>query len=710
MKRYTHLSDTYSTTALRLVVLLLFLQLGRWWFYLYNRDLLGAIPFGELLTIGWGGLRFDLAAAVLLTLPWLLLRILPFDFVYGRRYTLLTDTLYALGGSAGLVANLCDTPYYRFTGMRTQALHLSEIFQDEATADVLGAHLRSHAGLALAGAGFIALFLFVAFRFRAVPPARRRMQRRCTAAVVALAAIFFAMRGSFDFRVHPLQLTDAHAYCSANNRTALVLNTPFSVLRTVGKDFSLKPYAFFTPEELAARRPDRHTASGTVTARGARTDAGSDADARTKKGDAALRANDTAGNDAALRAEVAAGNDAAAKTAAGTDAIAGEARFTRRNVVQIILEGCGDTFIGALNPFAAEEPIADRSLTPFLDSLAAQSLLFTDFYTHLRKSSAGITAILGGIPAYSPFLYMLSPYRDNEVETLASLLGDEGYASAFFCGCNKGSFAFAGMSEAFGYDRFFDRTDYEAIRGGGDYDGQWGIFDHAMAAHLLHELNTMPEPFLVSWFTLNTHNPFTIPEAYRAAVRSPRGTMHGTVEYIDRVLRDFFAAAAREPWFARTLFVITADHGHAAGRPLYDNPAQLNRIPLLLYTPDGSIAARRSDRVGGQIDIAPTILDALHYPKPWFSLGSSLLNEIGGGTCLFDDQTDLRWVEGDRMLRIDKERLTPIALYDHRRDPLLTTDLAPREPERVARMLDGARALLQDQRARLIENRLKSDE
>lgn len=649
MKRYTHLSDTYATTALRLAVLLLFLQLGRWWFYLYNRDLLGSVPAEELLTIGWGGLRFDLAAAVLLTLPWLLLRILPFDFVYGRRYTLLTDALYALGGSTALFANLCDTPYFRFTGMRTQALHLSEVFQDEATADVLGAHLRTHAGLALAGLLFIALFLFVAFRFRAVRPDRRRIPRRCTAAVVALAAIFFAMRGSFDFRVHPLQLTDAHAYCSANNRTALVLNTPFSVLRTLGKDFSLKPYAFFTPDELAARRPDRHTAS-----------------------------------------------------AAG--------RFTHRNVVQIILEGCGDTFIGALNPHADEHPIAERSLTPFLDSLAARSLLFTDFYTHLRKSSAGITAILGGIPAYSPFLYMLSPYRDNEVETLATLLGAEGYASAFFCGCNKGSFAFAGMSEAFGYDRFFDRTDYEALHGGGDYDGQWGIFDHAMAAHLLDELNAMPEPFLVSWFTLNTHNPFTIPASYRDAIRSPRGTMHGTVEYIDRVLRDFFAAASREPWFDRTLFVITADHGHAAGIPLYDNPAQLNRIPLLLYTPDGEIAARRSDRVGGQIDIAPTVLDALHYPKQWFSLGTSLLSGIGGGICLFDDQSDLRWVEGDRMLRIDKERLTPIALYDHRRDPLLTTDLAPREPERVAHMLDGARALLQDQRARLIENRLKSDE
>lgn len=575
MKRFTLSAGTYATAALRLALLVLFLQLTRWWFYRYNLDLTGAIPAAELLTIFGGGLRFDLTAAVLLTLPFLLLRILPFPFVYGRRYTLLADTLYALGGTAGLVADLCDIPYYRFTGMRTQAMHLAEILRDRGTADVLGAHLRTHWQLALGGVCLIALFLWLALRIRAVRPATSRPGRRIAAALTALVAIFFALRGSFDFKEHPLQLTDAHAYCSENNRTALVLNTPFSVLRTIGKDFTLKPYDFFTADELAARRPDRHTAA-----------------------------------DAANRP------------------------FTRRNVVQIILEGCGDTFIGALNPYRDSLPVGERSLTPFLDSLAARSLLFTDFYTHLRKSSAGITAILGGFPAYSPFLYMLSPYRDNRVETLAARLGEEGYASAFFCGCNKGSFAFSGMSEAFGYDRFYDRTDYAAEYGDTDYDGQWGIFDHAMAAHLLRELGRMPEPFLVSWFTLNTHNPFTIPEAYRDAIRSPHGTMHAAVEYIDRVLRDFFAAAAREPWFERTLFVITADHGHGAGSPFYDNAAQLNRIPLLLHTPDGELAAGRSDRTGGQIDIAPTVLDALHYPRPWFSLGNSLLapdEQAGGG-------------------------------------------------------------------------------
>lgn len=641
--------DTYAILAARAAVLILFLQLGRWWFYRYNLDLLGEISARELSAIFLGGLRFDLAAAVLLLLPYFVLRILPFDFVYGTRYTRLCDWLYGLCGSIGLVANLCDTPFYRFTGMRTQALHLQEVLQDSATADVMGAHLRTYFGLALGGVCFIALFLFVASRFRAVRPARRRTGWRYAELTAALAAAFFGLRGSFDFKEHPLQLTDAHAYCSENRRTALVLNTPFSVLRTIGKDFRLKPYAFFTAGELAARRSDLHRSQ--------------------------------------------------------------RPGFERRNIVQIILEGCGNSFIGALNPYAAERPIADRPLTPFLDSLAAQSLLFTDCYTHLRKSSAGITALLGGFPAYSPFLYMLSPYRDNEVETLASLLGGEGYRSTFFCGCNKGSYAFRGMAEVFGYDRFYDRTDYEADYGAIDYDGQWGIFDHAMAAHLLRELNAMPEPFLVSWFTLNTHNPFTLPEAYRPLVRSEPGTMAGAVEYIDRVLREFFTAAAREPWFARTLFVITADHGH--GTPVeqafYDNPAQLNRIPLLLYTPDGSIAPRRDDRTCGQIDVSPTVLDALGYPREYFALGNSLLQPFGGGI-LFDDQTDYRYVEQGWMLRIDKERIEPIALYDYRADPALQHDRSAEEPERVAALLASARAFLQDWTQRLVDNRMKHDE
>ena len=132
--------DTYAILAARAAVLILFLQLGRWWFYRYNLDLLGEISARELSAIFLGGLRFDLAAAVLLLLPYFVLRILHFDFVYGTRYTRLCDWLYGLCGSIGLVANLCDTPFYRFTGMRTQALHLQEVLQDSATADVMGAH------------------------------------------------------------------------------------------------------------------------------------------------------------------------------------------------------------------------------------------------------------------------------------------------------------------------------------------------------------------------------------------------------------------------------------------------------------------------------------------------------------------------------------------------------------------------------------------
>ncbi len=77
---------------------------------------------------------------------------------------------------------------------------------------------------------------------------------------------------------------------------------------------------------------------------------------------------------------------------------------------------------------------------------------------------------------------------------------------------------------------------------------------------------------------------------------------------------------------------------------------------------------------------------------------------------MYDDQTDYRYVEQGWMLRIDKERIEPIALYDYRTDPALQHDRSAEEPERAAALLASARAFLQDWTQRLTDNRMKRDE
>ncbi len=649
---YPHLyCNRYGLIIMRLLLVLIFMQLSRIGFYLYNKDLFEPLTWQEFWPICLHGTRFDLTAIGYLNIPYILLALLPIRGAWGRITQRIANYAYGLINSLMLIANLAEMPFYRFTGMRTQAVHLNEILGDSGTIDMLMGHLITYWELLIGGGLFIAAFLLIAFWLQPQPPAAppysaRRIAWSGVATLLILGGTFIGMRGHLK-KGKPIGVADAALYCQRNKEVALVLNTPFSILRTLGEDNTLPRYTFHNAEQLATLRNDIHEPNGR--------------------------------------------------------------QFLRKNVVQIILEGVGNTFIEAFNPYCDSIPVASHRLTPFLNELASKSLIFTDFYTHLRKSSSGITALLGGMPAYNPFIYILSPYQGNEVETAVSLLGEEGYESIFFCGCNKGSYGLTALAKAFGFDRVYDRVNYEAEYGQQHYDGHWGIYDHAMAEVLLTELNRMQEPFFASWFTLNTHGPYTLPADYPKAFNAPDQTMQQAVEYIDDVLRNLFHKAAKEPWFDHTIFLITADHGHKADEPFYDNSAQLNRIPLMIYTPDGSLPSGVSERIGGQIDIIPTLLTLLQYDKPYFSLGNSMLEENqGGGFCVFDDQNDYICVAEDHMLRMAKHDLKPLALYRYKSDPMLEEDCLHTEQELADRLWRRATAFLQDYTERVTENRMRS--
>ena len=84
------------------------------------------------------------------------------------------------------------------------------------------------------------------------------------------------------------------------------------------------------------------------------------------------------------------------------------------------------------------------------------------------------------------------------------------------------------------------------------------------------------------------------------------------VEYADRSIARFMAAAKKEPWYANTIFVFLGDHGKMWGESRLEVPESMNHIPLLFYGA-GIKPERRTDPCG-QIDVAPTLLSMLRLP------------------------------------------------------------------------------------------------
>ena len=287
--------------------------------------------------------------------------------------------------------------------------------------------------------------------------------------------------------------------------------------------------------------------------------------------------------------------------------------FSRKNVIILILESFGKEYVGFYNH--------GNGYTPFLDSLLRQSLTFRYSLANGKKSVEGIPAVVASIPNLQNNPFIFSPYISNQFNSLASILGKENYETAFFHGGKNGTMGFDLFAKAAGFQKYFGKNEYPDPK---NYDGNWGIYDEPYLQYIVKQLNTFKEPFFITEFTLSSHHPFKLPPQYQG--KFPEGTLpiHRVVGYSDYALKRFFETAQKQSWYKNTLFVLVADHTSMSEKPAYQNALGTFQITMAYFAPGDSLLKGYKNMVTQQIDIMPSILDYLHYPKPFFSMGQSI--------------------------------------------------------------------------------------
>ena len=206
-------------------------------------------------------------------------------------------------------------------------------------------------------------------------------------------------------------------------------------------------------------------------------------------------------------------------------------------------------------------------------------------------------------------------------------------------------------------------------------------------------------------FTASSHHPFKVPERYEGLF--PKGTqpIHPCIAYSDHALRQFFAYAKTQPWYERTLFVITADHTNQLSQPEYTNAAGQYRVPIAFFCPQHIAAAQRSDIVS-QTDIMPSVLGFVGYDKPYFAFGEDALTQAKTHHYAVCYNNPVFQIMGDSLLlQFDGEHVT--ALYNYRKDRTLSEPLDPNAAPQE--MVDYLKAYLQQYISRMITNRLTID-
>jgi len=102
---------------------------------------------------------------------------------------------------------------------------------------------------------------------------------------------------------------------------------------------------------------------------------------------------------------------------------------TKPNIVIFILESYGREYISAFNKNSKDPKY--RGYSPFVDSLAQHSLIFTNGYANGYKSIHGMSSVLAGIPSFKD-AFTSSPYPKQKIQSLVSVLKGEGYDTSFF--------------------------------------------------------------------------------------------------------------------------------------------------------------------------------------------------------------------------------------------------------------------------------------
>ena len=371
---------------------------------------------------------------------------------------------------------------------------------------------------------------------------------------------------------------------------------------------------------------------------------------------------------------------------------------TKPNIVLIITESMGREYIGSFNKNYNIPRY--KGYTPFIDSLAQKSLIFTNAFANGSKSIHGMSSVIAGIPSFKD-AFTSSPYPKQKIQSLVSTLQELGYDTSFFHGAANGSMGFLGFGNILGFDYYYGRTEFN---NDAEFDGSWGIWDEPFMQFMKQELDKKRTPFFSTIFTVSSHEPFIPPAKYKNTFPKGNLPMHLVVGYTDYAFKKFFESAKKQPWFKNTIFVITADHANQTFYPFYNTVVNRSAIPILIYKPDNSLKGIDTN-FAQQIDIYPTILDMIGYAKPFRSWGRSLVGDtkIKPFVCNFNGG-NYQFMQGKYNITFDGKDIVGIYLKDDldlQRNLISKVDNPEIQKQKIA-----AKAFIQDYMARIIDKKL----
>lgn len=281
------------------------------------------------------------------------------------------------------------------------------------------------------------------------------------------------------------------------------------------------------------------------------------------------------------------------------------------NIILILMESFSANAIEVLG--------GEAGVTPNINRLSKEGILFSNMYANSFRTDRGIVAVLNGYLAQPTTSIMKYPAKSQTLPSIAKSLQKKGYTSDMLYG---GDINFTNMQS------YFFSSGYSKVTADRDFPlksrlSKWGANDDITFAHLYQSMtdNSRKEPFFSTFLTLSSHEPFEVP------YNRLKDPYLNSVAFTDSCLGDFIDKLKKLPLWNNTLLVLVSDHGFRYPASVKEHDPKRYHIPMLWL--GGAIKEPRViANYGNQTDLAATLLYQLDLPHKEFTFSNNMVDSL----------------------------------------------------------------------------------
>ncbi|MBN2524737.1 MAG: sulfatase-like hydrolase/transferase [Bacteroidales bacterium] len=284
------------------------------------------------------------------------------------------------------------------------------------------------------------------------------------------------------------------------------------------------------------------------------------------------------------------------------------------NILLIVLESFSANATGCLN--------GQIQVTPNLDLLAKEGILFSKVYASGDRTDKAMPAIFSGYPSQPTTSIIKFPNKTQNLPGLPKTLKKYGYSTYFYYG---GDIDFANYKSYLmnaGFETFVSKNDFP----GSENISKWGVPDEHLFTKALKDISSFKKPYFLSLFTLSSHPPFDIPMEPYLEGKSEEIKFCNSVYYTDHFLGKFIHDLEYGKHLGNTLVIIISDHGTVWPGNVDFNSAQKYHIPMIWY---GDVLCTKDTVVSvisSQTDLAKTLLSQLEINSDDYLFGKNIFS------------------------------------------------------------------------------------